>query len=86
MSSERDDKRPMPGSDPAAAMPAADFGDWDEAARALAHLPWRHARRFFRSLGRHYKLAGHDMQPLLDAIETELAAAWAEDAHHPSDP
>jgi hypothetical protein len=85
MSSDQDDNRPGPRNDPAATAPAADFGDWDEAARAIAHLPWRHSRRFFRSLARHCKLAGHDMRQFLDAIETEFAAAWAEDVRQPSD-
>lgn len=62
------------------------LGDWDEIAQALAHLPWRHARRFFRALGRHCRVAGHDLEQLSVAIESELAAAWGRDAAESGEP
>jgi hypothetical protein len=65
---------------------AGDLADWDEIAQAIAQLPWRHARRFFRALGRHCRAEGHDLDQLSAAIESELADAWGKDGGEPSQP
>lgn len=83
MSKEPDDHRPHELDQPGPAIRAAEFADWDEAAQALAHMPWDHARRFFRSLGRHCKVGGHDLQQLIAAIEVELTTGWADETPDP---
>jgi hypothetical protein len=87
MSKRTEEQRPMRDDRGPETGPGLEtLGDWDEIAQALARLPWRHARRFFRALGRHCRVAGHDVEQLSAAIESELAAAWGRDHGEPGEP
>jgi hypothetical protein len=51
----------------------ARFGDWDQAAQALALMRPAHLERFFGALASHWAQAGRDPAELTRVLERALA-------------